>query len=523
MKIKTTLSLITYILCSNATAKQTQEIILVDNPYTNAIRAGMLPATAAKEKEALLKKIKQKVTSLTPYLALIESYYMSNNLDKIVTLIQTKKELQNLVIENGKTGIVVVKTYIKLQKNKKAMGLLIELNKKHPSDQEIAFLTAQFYETSAQTLFAQKKLDASKKELQKAIAIVDKYLNTAPKRASNFAFLFLRSRIHLKLDAKEKALKDIEEALEMQPQFEMGWFIFSQLKEKKGELQEAINGYTHYLDIVSSRPRNIAGQVLFKAVEAKLLKLLFMQLVKKHPTFDQNKINHYKQKIMHLFQQNKYKEALKALDECFSGDELQEEKRLVKLQILSELGQNKIAANLVKNWILENPNNHLWFESLYLLSYAGLNTSSVISILKKVEKKHPNHLLTSLYLADIMTKANNKAEAINYHNKSLTLITGGYLKDHELRVAIYYQLGILYSETNQIKKMKVALKKGNTTFVQHLAKVYKKQGKKHKTTNYIKRAAQLAKNVEKKKKHLQLAHKRENKPNESKVTLLCCR
>lgn len=413
----------------------------MNNPYTASIIAGILPQDETEEKTKILEGVVERVKSLSPDLGLLESYYESGQPKKVVTLLNKTPGLKELVIKHPRAGLVVIKTFIKLGLNTMAMHYLTRLNEKHPTDQEIAFLAAQFYE--------------QKNQYKKALTIIDNYLNKAVKKHANFAFLFLKSRLYTKMGNNKNALASIEEALKIQPKFDLGWFMFAQMKEKKGELKAAIKGYTNYLETASSRPTNLAGHILQKAIEAKLLKLLFDQTVKKHPNPERDRLERCRSRVMNLFKQKKYKDALQELDSCLSGQASNEETRLMKIQVLGAMKQYEQAAELIKTWILEDPQKSLWFETLHLLYYAGLDSRVIIKTLLDIDKKCPNNLFAALYLADMFTRNAESQQARNYHHKALALTD-----DPELKTSIYFQLGLLYYEKKEFARMRTALENG---------------------------------------------------------------
>ncbi|MCK5632416.1 tetratricopeptide repeat protein, partial [bacterium] len=293
-----------------------------------------------------------------------------------------------------------------------------------------------------------------KNEINKALSIVNNYLNKSFNKNQNLAFLFLRSRLHLKLDNKEKAIKDLEEALAIRD-FDIGWFTFAQINEKENNIKKAILGYSNYLYIVAMQPRNLAGQILFKAIESKLLNLLFSLAIKNHPKISPDKIKQYKTTIIQLFNKHEYKNAFEKLEKCITKEQCGNEKKLLKVQKLNSSKSFKKAANVTKQEFLKNPNNDVWLETLHDLYHKGLDSADMIAILQEIEKKHPNNLMTLLYLADMFTRTEQTTKAIKYHNKALSLADDIYTK-----TSLCYQLGILYYETKQFKAMEAILQTG---------------------------------------------------------------
>jgi len=425
------------------------------NPFTAAIQAGMLAPKTVQKKRTLWTTIEKKTKSLVPHLRMIELHYAAaeiylqnkqpdkahHELNNIVMLLSKKPKINEWIINHPRTGLAVVRTFALLRQNKQAMELLVNINNKNPSNQEVAFLTAQFYE--------------QQKDIKNALNVIKNYLSKSPRKPSNVAFLFLASRLHLKLGNKKNALASIEQALAMHPHMDMGWLIFAQLKEKQGELKDATKGYGNYLELASTKQKNPLGQLLFKAIETKLLKLMLQHTAKKHPVVNASHQERCRQQATEFFRQGKYKEAIKQLDRCMSKQGNNTENRLLKLQILGGQKQYEQAARLVGQWIVENPRRSLWFEALHLLYFASLDSRIVINVLHNVQKKYPHNLLTTLYLADMFTRTACSKQAIIQHHKALNLTN-----DKELKTSILFQLGILYYDTQQFDNMRAALERG---------------------------------------------------------------
>jgi len=432
------ISLLILMIGQNIQADQ-PEIIEKENSYTLMIQAGR--EQKATKKIELVKQVVQETDSLVPYLTMLESYFVSGQLGKIITLLEEKKELKTLVINHPHAGLLVVKTLARLGQQNEATQLLVKLNEKNPTNPEVALLTAQLYE--------------QRSELHKALDVINNYLNKSPKRTTNFAFLLVKKRIYLRLGDKQKALESLQEALHMQPRFDAGWLMFAQMQEAEGQIEAAIKGYSNYLEIASPKQKNFATNMLFKAIEGKLLQLMFSNIMKNQSGIKPNEQQQFKNKIMKLFEQKKYKNALEELDKRLSQHSGTDTEKLLKIQALGALQRYEDAAQQLQAWIIEDPENTLWFETLHLLYHAGLDSLSLINTLKTIEAHHPHNLQVSLYLADMLTRNMRYPEAIAYHKKSL-----GRTDDPVLQTSILFQLGFLYYELKQFKKLKIALEKG---------------------------------------------------------------
>jgi tetratricopeptide (TPR) repeat protein len=411
------------------------------NSYSASIVASMLPTEKSSEKIKILEGVVAQAKSLSPHLGLIESYFEANQLQKIVALLDHTTGLREFTIEYPRTGLVIVKTYVKLGMNNDAINLLVKLNNKHPTDQEIAFLTALFYE--------------QKNEITNALKVADAYLNTSIKKQTNFAFLFLKTRLYTKIGNVDKALESIDEALKIQPTFDMGWLLFAQMKETKGDLEAAVKGYSNYLEHASTKPANAATQMLMQSIEDKVLKMVFALYIKKYPSPEHSQIEHCRNHIIQLFQQKKYKDVLVALDNCLAGKECSDEARLMRIQALGALKNYDQAAQLLTTWIMEDPNKTMWFEALHLLYFAGLDSHTIITSLLEIDKKVHHSLYASLYLADMFTRVADFQQALVYHKKALALTN-----EADLKTSIYFQMGMLYYEQGQHAHVKTALEAG---------------------------------------------------------------
>jgi len=410
------------------------------NAYALSIQSSMLPD---KDKAKITKQqmVAESTESLTPRLQLMKTHYKRGEFAAIIALLHNEPKLKQLIMENPEAGLIVVKTMAHQGKNDKAVELLIKLNEKHPTEAEIALLTSQFYE--------------KRNELENALSVINNYLNKSPQLQVNFAFLMFQRQLYSKLGKKEEEIESLEEALRMRPQFAAGWLMFAQLQEKRNQLEGAIKGYSHFLELSTAQNANPFGNLLFNKIEQKLLELLVEQLLKKYPDLNQDKNSICRKKIMELFKEKKYKNALEKLEKHMTDKGYTQKDRLLKVQILGAMNQFKQAAQEIKTWILENPEESLWFETLHLLYYAGLDSRIILDILQEIDAHYPDNLSTKLYLADMLTRNAQFKQAIFYHKKALALT-----ESKELQTSICFQLGFLYYETRQFHKMKPILERG---------------------------------------------------------------
>ncbi len=123
----------------------------------------------------------------------------------------------------------------KLGNQQESDARFIVLNNQFKDNQVIAFKTA--------TIFLQRK------ENENALATIDNFLNSSPKKSNNFIFYFLKAQIYVQLNNLEKALDSITTCLKLHPQFDKGWLLFALLNEQAGKLTDAVQGYSTFLEL----------------------------------------------------------------------------------------------------------------------------------------------------------------------------------------------------------------------------------------------------------------------------------
>jgi len=208
------------------------------------------------------------------------------------------------------------------------MDILVPLNKKFQSNQQVASLTAMLYDLN--------------NDPRNAIAVAKKYLNSSAaakptdfityfKNAGRYASL---SEIHKANKTKshkklKKALINIKKSLDLQPRFPNSWLVSASIKEKLGKLDDAIKDCKKAIKITGPNKKMI--QVL--------LSLFFKQ---KKVQYKKNMFKIESQCFMNalmLFKQKKYNEALEQLNKCLSdqqkGTQQESPQKFLKIHVIS--------------------------------------------------------------------------------------------------------------------------------------------------------------------------------------------
>jgi predicted Zn-dependent protease len=250
----------------------------------------------------------------------------------------------------------------------------------------------------------------------------------------------MKAQIYIQLNKKKEALAAVQKSLEMHPRFDKGWLLLALLHEQENQLNEAIKGYTNFLEITGESN---------KEVEQHVLGLIFKLKIKGNNTkpVQINKV--CIDNALRLFEKKQYQKALDDLDECIKKDSKNNEAKLLKIEILSAINLKNKAAEQLKIWIDQEPKNSLWYKILHLLTQTNFPVKEVIAILLFIEKRHPETILPSLYLADLYTRTKNYKAALKKHHKALAAT-----KNMPLREKIIFQIAFIHYEAKQFKEFK---------------------------------------------------------------------
>ncbi|HZW61371.1 MAG TPA: tetratricopeptide repeat protein [Candidatus Babeliales bacterium] len=375
------------------------------------------------------QQIVKEHPSLYVYKGYIPFLFETNNFDIIARLAPT---IDTAFEHDPEIQQLIAQSMQKLGRNKEADERFIKLNNEFKSNQIIAFQTANIY--------------LSRKEPENALTTIDNLLNSSPKKANNFIFHFLKAQIYTQMNNKEKALESVKASLAMHPHFDKGWLLLALLEEQAGRLQEAIKGYTAFLEKTDGTHQDI---------EQHLLQLVYKQKVAQEKTKVVMAGKPCVAQALYLFENKQYPGALNQVDACLKQKPQDPESRLLKIQILSAMNNHSQAADQLKTWMLENPNNETWFATLHLLCKGGLQSQKAIAVLEDVAHAQPKNILPLLYLADLNTRLNHADTALLYHNKALALTN-----DARLKTKIYFHMALLYHDQHQIELMEQALQDG---------------------------------------------------------------
>lgn len=379
-----------------------------------------------KESFAWFQKALQNSPSEHVYKGYIHFLARTGNLEHILQLMP---KVQETFKNDPEIQLIFAKVLEKNGQQQKADELVIKLNQQFPNDQKIAFVAAQTY--------------INRKELENALSVIDSFLNKSSRRTNNFIFHFLKSQIYVQMDDAPKALASLKTTLKLYPHFDKGWMLYGLLHEQMGILDNAIKGYTNFLQ-TSDQPS--------KQIEQHLLNLIFKQkMIEQHNENLFLDKNCFEQALI-LFKQKSYAKALDKIDECIQDEPKNDDAKLLKVQIYSSMHRYSRAAKQVSQWLADDHDNPLWYSVLHLLGRAGLDHTKTLRILKEIDEKHPQSLMPTLYLADLYARMKDYPHAIEYNKKALE-----HAECKKLKNKLSFHLALLYWQEGQYGNVREVL------------------------------------------------------------------
>jgi len=313
-------------------------------------------------------------------------------------------------------------------RQQEADELLIALANRFKKNAKVSIYAAQMY--------------IRKKEFNNALSVVNNFLNSAPKTPNNYIFHFLKSQVYTQQNDTRNALKSIKKSLKLYPHFDKGWLMYAALKEQAGHLQEAIKGYSTFLQ-KSRRPD-------FK-IQRYMMNLIFKQKMLEQQTSTLLTDKTCLEQALILFKDKHFEQALEKIDLCIADEPNNNEAKLLKVQVFTSMHDYKKAADTIETFILNDPDNDTWYQALHLLCRSGLAYKKAIRILTTIEKKYPHALNPHLYLADLLTRDQQFERALEQHNKALANTTDSI--DTTLRIRLLYNMAIIQYQQKKFTDM----------------------------------------------------------------------
>lgn len=340
-------------------------------------------------------------------------------------IIKLKPVIEQHFKEDIEVQFILAKALAHCGHKQESDELFVILNNQRKAHQEIAFQVVQLY--------------LNRQEPENALKVIDNLLNNAIRKPTHFIFHFLKSQIYLQLDKKDAALASIKASLDLHPRFDKGWLLRALLEEKAGNLEQAVKGYTNFLELVGPN----------QDIEQHLVALAFKQKIQEQTAQSTNTTTNLFQKSLQSFQAKHYKQALAEIETCIEQQPANNQAKILKVQIFAAMDEADKALQDLKTWTLAEPHQTIWYNTLHLLYRTGVDAPKIIRVLHAIEKGFPDQLLPSLYLADLYIREKSVHAATNYLQRCLKSV------DHkDLQAALIFQLCALAYDNKQFKKVK---------------------------------------------------------------------
>lgn len=212
--------------------------------------------------------------------------------------------------------------------NQQAIDILLPLNQKFPTHQQVASLLSTLYDLN--------------NDPRNALEISEKYLNSASSKPTDFLEYFKNASRYLKLEDKENALKSTKKCIELQPAFPNGYILLATIYDQMDNIQEAIDACKNALEVTGQN----------NAIEYMIIRLFFKS--KKA----QNKANDFFinkkcfEKAIELIRKKEYEKAFDIMDKCLISGSVSFE-NLENLSVLPK--NNPEEKNLLQKNLEQKP------------------------------------------------------------------------------------------------------------------------------------------------------------------------
>ncbi|KKP23781.1 MAG: Tetratricopeptide TPR_1 repeat-containing protein [candidate division TM6 bacterium GW2011_GWF2_28_16] len=368
---------------------------------------------AANPDKAVIKfeKLKRTESSVYFYDNYIRFLFLTNQFEAIVNLDQKIKDAfkGNLEIEK-----IFAQAYFYVGRGDNSQDFLNRLIEQHPNDVQLTYFKAVSLIKSG--------------KLEDGIKFVNACLENKNLESKYFLFYFLMSKIYLQKNQPDQALKYVNKSLDLFQDFEKGWLLKSIIQEQQGQITQAIAGYKKFLDIVGTD----------EPVEKQLVRLLFVE-----KRFDEASVVLEKIKnrtpaqdfdlALVKWHSGNVQQALVLIDDLIKKYPDFSDAKLLKVEILVSLSKKEEVLNLLKDWLLAQPENKQILQVLLLLRLSGFDKKNIIDILELVDKEHSNELIISA-LIDLNFEKDDTAKVLVYCKKLFDLT-----KDSALKSKILFQ------------------------------------------------------------------------------------
>ena len=355
------------------------------------------------------------------YIPFLASHELYTDIVKLIP------QLDSQFKSNVEIQLVFATALEKTNQKQEAHTRLAALNEQNKSNQELAFKVVQMYLERA--------------EPENAIKVIDNLLNSSARKPNNYIFYFIKSQIYAQLNKKTQALETIKQCIDLYPKFDKSWLLYAILQEQENKLEDAIKGYSTYLETSSDSKTDIERHLIDLTLKQKILS-------QKNNMQDKNLIN----QTLSYIEDKDLTNAAVALSTHLGYYPNDIQARLLKIQLLILKKDFDSAVNLLSQWITSETETELWLKTLHLLCYIGLDYNKALQALESLEKNSKTPAKVFLYKADIALRANQQKTAL----EALLKAQNG-VKDIQTKNQIALQIAIIYYDQKKWKLVQKTL------------------------------------------------------------------
>lgn len=337
------------------------------------------------------KKLLTNATSLYSYQGLIHFLFSQKQFDAILSLIPTVDTI--FANKTDIQKIFALSLYFSNQQDA-ALARLIALNKQVPQDADIAFITTQ--------------LLVQYNKPQEALSVINIALQGANRKPTDFMLYYLKGQILTTLSQFSEALEATKQSVALQSRFDKGWLLLAILQERAGHIEQAINGYTSFLDLSTENSPEIKQHLA--------------QLIKNHggTGIEKNVLHQSRyQKALTLQNRSDFSSAEHLLTANSKQNPLCDEELMLLIDILVAQKKYSPAIETISNKIRADQESSVWPSVLHLLLYSHAPIDELYNAFVTLEKQIPHHPWISIYATDLAIRQNNLDAALLYAQKGV--------------------------------------------------------------------------------------------------------
>jgi tetratricopeptide (TPR) repeat protein len=320
-------------------------------------------------------------------------------------------------------------------------GLALEASGQQDEADKLYIKLSRQFKTHPEIIYQAVNSYRRNKERMNAIQLIDDLLNNSPRKPNNFIFYFMQAQLYTELSDAKNARDSVGKSLELHPNFDKGWLLFGMLEENAGKLDDAIKGYTNFLEISAT-----SNQQLEKHLLELLIKRRMLNSKQKAMAIDNKCLL---DGLAH-FQNKQYRKGLHAIDKCLETEPAQkEDATIIKINMFNGMRKQGRALQLLKENMLQDPYNEIWYTQLHALCLNGVSTRRALRLLQDITYEHPHAAFAHIHIAELYEKKGNLREGIFHYQRALE-----YVQDDHTRTHIMYNLACLHSKRNDYERMK---------------------------------------------------------------------